>query len=128
MSLRILIVDDSPVMRSFIHRVLDLSGLEYAACLQAGNGREALDVLERERVDIVLSDVNMPEMNGEEFLERLSADERIRGIPVVVISTDSTEHRMARMTELGAKGYVKKPFVPEALREVMERVMEAPNG
>jgi len=120
MQLRVLIVDDSPAMRCFIRRVLDLSGLEIATCFEASDGQEALDLLNNSWVDAILTDINMPRMDGEELLRRLSEHEVYRLIPVLVVSTDRTETRMERMLSLGAKGYVTKPFAPETLREVLE--------
>jgi two-component system, chemotaxis family, chemotaxis protein CheY len=121
MELRVLIVDDSPAMRAFIRRVLEMSGLEVAGCLEASNGEEALRLLEHNWVDAVLTDINMPQMDGEEFMRRLAEDEVLRLIPVLVISTDATESRMQKMVALGAKGYVTKPFAPETLRAELER-------
>ena len=126
MAYRVLIVDDSPAMRTFIHRVIEMSGFELSECFQAGNGREALDVLRHEWVDAILTDINMPEMDGQELLRRLSQDEMLRSIPAIVISTDSTSHRVASMTSLGARGYVTKPFLPETLREELERTLGVP--
>lgn len=123
MAYRVLIVDDSPAMRTFVRRVAELSGIEVERYFQAANGEEALALLQREPVDVVLTDVNMPRMNGEELLRNLEADERFRNVPVLVISTDGTETRVHRMMALGAKGYVKKPFLPEILREELERVL-----
>lgn len=123
MPYRVMIVDDSPSMRAFVRRVIDLSGFEVDACLNAGNGVQGLAMLEHQAVDIILTDINMPEMNGEEFLRHLEEHERYRTIPVVVISTDATENRMQRMLQLGAKGYIAKPFSPEALRGELERVL-----
>jgi two-component system chemotaxis response regulator CheY len=76
-------------------------------------------------VDIILTDINMPGMNGEELLRRLCADGVLKTIPAVVISTDATNQRMVRMIELGARGYLSKPFTPETLREELERVLGA---
>ena len=100
MAYRVLVVDDSPSMRNFIRRTLDLSGFDLGQCFEASNGREALDVLDREWVDLVLTDINMPLMDGEELTRSLEADEVLRSIPVVVISTDSTACRIERMTSL----------------------------
>ena len=125
MALRILIVDDSPAMRTFIRRTIQLSGLQTDACAMAGNGREALDVLEHEPIDLIISDINMPVMSGQELLAAIEADPRLCHIPVVVISTDSTHCRRLSMLALGAKGYVKKPFQPELLRFELERVLGA---
>jgi two-component system chemotaxis response regulator CheY len=120
----VLIVDDSSVMRRFIRRVMEMSGFAFDGCLEAGDGAEALALLSDHWVDVILTDINMPRMNGEELVRRLEEDELLRRIPVVVVSTDSTDSRMHQMRLLGAKGYVKKPFQPEVLRDVLERVLE----
>jgi len=127
MSLRIMIVDDSPAMRSFIGRIVQLSGLDVESCVQASNGMEALSMLRSQIVDVVLSDINMPLMDGEQFLAELSQDAVLKGVPVVVVSTDSTDLRRKRMLALGAKGYVRKPFAPETLRNELEMAIGAQN-
>ena len=123
MAFRVLIVDDSSVMRAFIRRIILLSGMESAEFLEAGNGREALDLLRKEWVDVVLTDINMPAMDGEQLVRCLEADELLKSVPVVIVSTDGTESRIQQMLTLGARGYVKKPFMPETLREELERVL-----
>ncbi|HEX5227180.1 MAG TPA: response regulator [Bryobacteraceae bacterium] len=128
MAYSVLIVDDSPVMRSFIRRVLALSGFEVEEYVEAGNGEEALTQLAAHRVDVILTDINMPQMNGEELLKRLCADGVLRTTPAVVISTDATNDRIVRMIELGAQGYMSKPFTPETLREELERVLGERNA
>jgi two-component system chemotaxis response regulator CheY len=125
MPFNILIVDDSPAMRAFVGRVLDASGFPVGERLEAGDGEEALRLLAGQWIDVVLTDLNMPRMDGEELVRRVSLDDYMRGIPIVVISTDRTEGRVRRMMELGAKGYVKKPFLPEVLRQELERVLGA---
>ena len=126
MAYRLLIVDDSPAMRTFVRRVIGLSGFDLAACFEASNGQEALDVLRSEWVDAILTDINMPRMDGEEFLRRLAADEVCRSIPAIVISTDATHHRKDRLLALGARGYITKPFLPEALRAELETTLGVP--
>jgi two-component system chemotaxis response regulator CheY len=123
MAFRVLIVDDSSVMRAFIRRIIVVSGLEAAEFLEAADGREALNLLRREWVDVVLTDINMPSMDGEQFVRCLEADDLLKSVPVVIVSTDGTENRMQQMLALGARGYVKKPFAPETLREELERVL-----
>jgi two-component system, chemotaxis family, chemotaxis protein CheY len=125
MAFDVLIVDDSPAMRSFIGRVLDISGLSVGRRLEASDGEEALALLAGNRVDLVLTDINMPRMDGEQFVRRLEQDEALRSIPVVVVSTDRTDARLGRMLALGARGYVKKPFLPETLRRELEHALEA---
>src|SRR5215471_12681326 len=126
MAYRVLIADDSPVMRSFVRRVIELSGFDLAACFEASDGAEALAVLRSEWVDAILTDINMPNVDGEEFLRRLATDELLRAIPAIVISTDATRNRIARLMALGARGYVTKPFVPETLRAELERTLGVP--
>ena len=127
MAYRVLIVDDSPAMRAFVRRVIQLSGFELAACFEAGNGLEALDLLSAEWVDAILTDINMPAMDGERFLEALQNSDLLRNIPAIVISTDATSHRIDRMLALGARGYLSKPFLPENLREELERTLGVPH-
>jgi two-component system, chemotaxis family, chemotaxis protein CheY len=126
MAYRVLIVDDSPAMRAFVRRVMEVSGFELSTCFEASNGQEALDVLRREWVDAILTDINMPVVDGEEFLRRLSADDLLRSIPAIVISTDATQSRISQMLALGARGYVTKPFLPEDLRRELERTLGVP--
>ena len=119
----VLIVDDSPVMRGFIRRVMGLSGFEVGECWEAANGEEALLELKEHSIDVILTDINMPKMNGEEFLKRLSEEGTLRKVPALVISTDATKGRILKMLSLGAQGYMTKPFSPEALREQLELVL-----
>jgi two-component system chemotaxis response regulator CheY len=126
MAYRVLIVDDSPAMRTFVRRVIELSGFELSHCFEAANGEEALGLLRNEWVDAILTDVNMPGVDGEELLRRLAADEMLRSIPVIVVSTDGTQNRISRLLSLGARGYVTKPFLPETLRGELERILGVP--
>ena len=121
--IRALIVDDSSVMRTFIRRIIVLSGMEDAVFLEAPDGYEALRLLREQWVDVVLTDINMPTMDGEELVRCLAADDLLKSVPVLIVSTDGTESRMKQMLALGARGYVKKPFLPETLRGELERVL-----
>jgi two-component system, chemotaxis family, chemotaxis protein CheY len=120
----VLIVDDSPAMRRFVRRVLELTGIELGKCLEANNGQEALDLLRIEWVDIVLTDINMPLMDGEELLRALKSDSALQNIPVLVLSTDRSESRVKQMLKLGAGGYVGKPFLPGDLGCEMTKLLE----
>jgi two-component system chemotaxis response regulator CheY len=126
MAYRVLIADDSPVMRSFVRRVIELSGFELAKCFEACNGEEALETLRSEWVDAILTDINMPVVDGEELLRRLAADDLLKSIPAIVISTDATRSRIERLLAIGARGYVTKPFLPETLRSELERTLGVP--
>lgn len=118
-----MIVDDSPVMRAFVKRTIALAGFQTSEILEASNGREALDKLRGSpaspAVDLILTDINMPVMDGEQLIGELKADPGLRSIPVVVVSTDSTENRVGALLRLGASDYVRKPFPPERLSEVL---------
>ncbi|HEY1577035.1 MAG TPA: response regulator [Terracidiphilus sp.] len=128
MALNIMIVDDSPVMRIFVRKVVQLTGLAVGKCCEAGDGEAALKALQDSWMDLVLTDINMPRMNGEEFVRRMESDELLRDIPVIVLSTDSSDQRIQLMLQLGAKGYITKPFLPETLRDEVERVLGASNA
>lgn len=123
---RVMVVDDSPVMRAFVKRTIAVTGLPAPEILEASNGREALDKLRAvvcggrgAPVDLILTDINMPVMDGEELIGALKADPRLESIPIVVVSTDSTEKRVGALLDLGANDYVRKPFPPERLSEVL---------
>jgi len=123
MPFTVLIVDDSPVMRTFIRRVMNLAGYGDAAFIEASDGRDALARLETAKPDVILTDINMPGMGGEELLQHLEKMGTLRTTPTLVISTDATRDRLTRMMHLGARGYLAKPFLPEALRSELDRVL-----
>jgi two-component system, chemotaxis family, chemotaxis protein CheY len=128
MAYRVLIVDDSPAMRTFIRRVIESSGFDLSSCFEASNGAEALDLLRAEWVDAILTDINMPVLDGEQFLRRLAEEDLLSTVPAIVVSTDATRLRVEHMLALGARGYVAKPFRPEQLRAELERALEAPHA
>jgi len=129
MAYSVLIVDDSAVMRTFIRRVMTLSGFEVGECLEASDGEEALARLRlHPQIDVILTDINMPKMNGEQLLEQLRSDGMLGKVPTLVVSTDATKGRILRMISLGADGYITKPFSPEALREELERILGERNA
>ncbi|MDF3071329.1 MAG: cheY [Polyangiaceae bacterium] len=125
MSLRILVVDDSPVMRKMVIRTLNMSGLPIEAVHEATQGREALDVLAREEgINLGLFDVNMPVLNGEELVMLVRAEPKTAGLPVVMVSTEGSAERIERLKRLGA-AFVRKPFGPEAL---LDAIISATGG
>lgn len=119
----VLIVDDSPILRMAIRKVVRLAGIEEDRVYEAGNGREALDLLGRVWVDLVLLDLNMPVMDGERFAEELRKNPALAEVAVVVVSTECNARRLQRMRELGAIETLRKPFEPEDLHRLMGRVM-----
>ena len=114
---RILIVDDSSVMRKIIERSLRQAGLEQAEVVEAGNGIEALAQVREGMFDLILSDINMPAMDGIEFLRQLVTIESAKGIPVVMVTTEGSESRVVEALSIGAKGYIRKPFTPDQIKE-----------
>jgi two-component system, chemotaxis family, chemotaxis protein CheY len=115
--LRTLIVDDSSVMRKIVARALQQGGVSIGQILEAGNGAEALDILRQQRVDLVLSDINMPVMDGLEFVRQLQSVENARGIPVVMITTEGSESHVMQAISCGARGYIRKPFTPDQMKQ-----------
>jgi len=127
-SLRILIVDDSPAMRAYVRRTVQLASLPVKNVFEAGNGVEALEVVHKEnrdpnKLDLIFADLNMPVMNGEEFVQKLREDERDAKVPILIISTDATQKRVMRLRELGAQGYISKPCQPEMIRLKVQQIL-----
>jgi two-component system chemotaxis response regulator CheY len=124
MSLSVLLVDDSSTIRAVITKTLGLTGIEISEIREAGNGQEALDVLEENWVDVIFADINMPVMNGVEMIEKLYDDDILSKIPIVVVSTEGSQKRVADLRNKGVVTYIRKPFTPEAIKEALELVLE----
>lgn len=123
MSFNVLIVDDSGAMRAVIKKIVAISGFRMDQCFEAGNGCEALGKLKQNWVDVIISDINMPEMNGLELLKTLRQDPLYRNIPVIIVSTEGSSERVEEARQGGARGFIKKPFLPEDIRSVLHDVM-----
>jgi two-component system, chemotaxis family, chemotaxis protein CheY len=117
MAIRTLIVDDSSVMRKIVERCLRQAGLDIASVMEASNGEEAIAVLNANQMDLILSDINMPIMDGLEFLKQLKQIETAKSVPVIMITTEGGEKHVMEALSLGAKGYIRKPFTPEQVKE-----------
>jgi two-component system chemotaxis response regulator CheY len=115
--IKALIVDDSSVMRKIVERSLRQAGLDISSVIEAGNGADALGLLDGNTVDLILSDINMPVMDGLEFVRQLQTVDKLRGIPVVMITTEGSESNVIQALSLGAKGYIRKPFTPDQVKE-----------
>lgn len=124
MSYRILIVDDSSVVRSMVKKAIAMAGLEIGEVLEAGNGREALEALQSHWVDIVFTDLHMPEMTGIELVQAMARSGVLATTPVVVVSSDPSESRVEELRRLGVRAYLKKPFRPEGFRAIVEEVLQ----
>lgn len=128
MAYNVMIIDDSKSMRHVIKKVLKISGLEIGEIIEAGNGQEALDQLQDHWVDIILSDMYMPVMDGMEFLRRLRNHADFHDVPVVLVTTERNEERLAQAMALGARGYLSKPFQPEEFRALVLKLLGVENG
>jgi len=126
-NIRALIVDDSSVMRKIVERSLLRAGIELAEVFEAGNGAEALGTLQQNKVDLILCDINMPVMDGLEFVKQLPGVENAKGVPVVMITTEGSEGQVVQALSAGARGYIRKPFTPEQVKEhVLPLLAEKP--
>ncbi|MFZ0742920.1 MAG: response regulator [Terracidiphilus sp.] len=114
---RALIVDDSSVMRKIVERSLRQAGLDLLVVHEAASGTEGLEMLRANQVDLILSDINMPSMDGLEFLRQLRAQNLAPGVPVVMITTESSEEHVKQAIQSGAQGYIRKPFTAEQVKE-----------
>ena len=128
MAYNVLIVDDSLPMRAVVKKTITASGFMVGKFYDAGNGKEALEILRREWMDLVVTDYNMPDMNGLELLSHMKADEILKTIPVVVITTEGSQQRVREFMEGGAADYIKKPFTPEEIRNKLSRIMGETDG
>lgn len=124
MALNILIVDDSSLTRKAIKRILGMLELQIGQILEAENGLDALKVLDGSKVDLVLADLNMPQMGGVEMIHKMKMTENTRSIPVVIISTESSMARIKELLAQGVKDYLHKPFAPEEFRNIISHTLE----
>lgn len=120
----VLIVDDSSVMRKIVERSLRQAGLDLDVVKEAGNGAEALAEVQNTAFDLILSDINMPAMDGLEFLRSLANVPSAKDVPVVMITTEGSEARVVEALSVGAKGYIRKPFTPDQVKERVAPLVE----
>jgi two-component system chemotaxis response regulator CheY len=114
---RALIVDDSSVMRKIVERSLRQAGLEFLVVFEACSGIEALEILKSKEVDLILSDINMPSMDGLEFVRQLHSQQLAPEVPIVMITTESSEEHVKQAIQAGAKGYIRKPFTADQVKQ-----------
>lgn len=123
MGYTILLVDDSNVVKAVLMKILAASTLPIDQVFDAANGVEALKALNTNTIDLVITDINMPLMDGFELIERMRLDMMLKDIPVVVISTEGSLTRVSYLEEMGIRGYVRKPFSAEEIHAVMNEVL-----
>ncbi|MDY7030464.1 MAG: response regulator [Thermodesulfobacteriota bacterium] len=123
MAYNILIVDDSLPMRSVIKKTIKASGFKVGQIFEASNGEDALNILRDEWLDLVLTDYNMPDMNGLQLMTEMKKDELMKAIPVIMITTEGSQRRVAEFMEEGAEDYIKKPFTPEQIKQKLKCIV-----
>ena len=128
MSYNVLIVDDSRSMRKVILKSLRLFGFQLGECFEASNGQEALDILEDKWVDLILSDVHMPVMDGIGLMRALREKDICANTPMVFVTTEANEDTLKQLMDLGASVYLRKPFRPEEMKALLSRIMGETDG
>jgi len=126
MAYNILIVDDSSPMRAVIKKVIRASGFDVGTFFDAANGAEALALLDEHWLDLVLTDHNMPDMDGLTLLRKMKADGDMATIPVVMVTTEGSHERVDTFLANGAAAYIRKPFTPEAIRQTLNTLLGEP--
>jgi two-component system chemotaxis response regulator CheY len=120
----VLVVDDSAAIRKILQRVLRQTGMAIGTIHEAGDGQEALELLKLHKPALVLTDINMPKMDGLQFLAAVKASEAWRDIPIVMITTEGGETKVGEAVKLGAAGYVRKPFTADQIKEKLAGILE----
>jgi two-component system chemotaxis response regulator CheY len=120
----VLVVDDSAAIRKILQRVLRQTGMAIGAIHEAGDGQEALEVLKKVKPGLILTDINMPKMDGLQFLAAMKEVADWRDIPVVMITTEGGEMKVGEAVRLGAAGYVRKPFTADQIKEKLTGILD----
>ena len=120
----VLVVDDSAAIRKILQRVLRQTGMAIKTIHEAGDGQEAIEILKVHKPALVLTDINMPKMDGLQFLAAIKASDDWRAIPVVMITTEGGEAKVGEAVKLGAAGYVRKPFTADQIKEKLAGILE----
>lgn len=123
MPLDVLVVDDSAAIRKILQRVLIQTELPLGTILEAGDGLEALERLEANNIGLVLSDINMPNMDGIELLGKMRENPKWKSIPVLMITTEGSQQKVLQAVDLGAAGYVRKPFTADQIKEKLSGII-----
>jgi two-component system, chemotaxis family, chemotaxis protein CheY len=121
--LDVLIVDDSAAIRKILQRVLRQTDISLGEIQEAGDGTEAVEILKNRGFGLILSDINMPQMDGLQLLARIREMEHLKSVPVIMITTEGGQGRVMEAVQLGATGYVRKPFTAEQIKEKLAGVL-----
>ncbi|MBL0160248.1 MAG: response regulator [Bryobacterales bacterium] len=123
MSLDVMIVDDSAAIRKILQRVLIQADVPIGKVVEAGDGQDALEKLKTVTVGLILSDINMPNMDGLQLLAALKSQESTKGVPVIMVTTEGSSNKVMEAVSLGAAGYVRKPFTAEQIKEKLAGII-----
>ena len=123
MAYNILVVDDSRTMRMVIIKTIKACGFQVGKFFEAANGNEALGALKDDWIDLVITDYNMPDMDGLTLIGEMKNNEELKTIPVVMVTTEGSQERIQEFMEKGADDYIKKPFSPEVVRDKLKQIM-----
>ncbi|MBI5083826.1 MAG: response regulator [Acidobacteria bacterium] len=123
MKLDVMIVDDSAAIRKILQRVLIQADVPLGKVVEAGDGAEALEKLKNSPVGLILSDINMPNMDGLQLLAALKGQESTRSIPIIMVTTEGSSNKVMEAVALGAAGYVRKPFTAEQIKEKLSGIV-----
>lgn len=121
--LDVLIVDDSAAIRKILQRVLRQTDISLGEIQEAGDGTEAVEILKNRGFGLILSDINMPQMDGLQLLARIREMEHLKSVPVIMITTEGGQGRVMEAVQLGATGYVRKPFTADQIKEKLVGVL-----
>jgi two-component system chemotaxis response regulator CheY len=121
----ILVVDDSAMMRKIVLRTLKMAEIEFEQVFEAGDGTEALTVLRANTVDLIMCDINMPNMSGLELLLKIKEEGLAVGVPIVMVTTEGSEPQVRQAILSGAKGYIRKPFTLDHIKANVKPLLAA---
>ena len=120
-NLTVMVVDDFSTMRRIIRKIL--KDLEFKEIIEAENGAEAFELLKTNKVDVIVSDWNMPTMTGLELLKAVRADERLKGLPFLLVTAEAQKENIIEAIQAKVSNYVVKPFTPAALAEKLAKII-----
>lgn len=121
----VLVVDDSAMMRKVVLRILKMADVDFEIALEAGDGLEALALLRENRVALIMCDINMPAMSGLQLLEKIKEENLAVGVPIVMVTTESSEPQVRQAILAGARGYIRKPFTVEHIKNNVRPLLPA---
>lgn len=124
MAYNILIIDDSSIVRRVLKKSLGLADIELGEVYEAENGQQGLDVLQENWIDLVFLDINMPVMNGMEFMRKVRSDNALSDTPIIIISTEGSKERKEELMSMDIKAYLRKPITPEQLTSTITELLD----